>query len=96
MIDRDHPQVQARLCVHEALQRAVTEIDPAPDGEHAVLHSWVAVAVLNFADGAMQMYRVSSDALGEGELPPWTVQGLLGYAVNDWEPMGVEDDDDDA
>lgn len=70
--------------VHEAMQKMI-DIDPPKEGdEDYVLRSWAVVATLSYADGGNQMYRLSGNAVGE-QLAKWEADGLLHYALYDWE-----------
>lgn len=72
---------KSRPHVHEAVEEMIVLDPPDEDDGPAVVRSWVLVATVQYGDGGHQMYRVSSDAVGENELPQWERDGLLHYAI---------------
>jgi hypothetical protein len=61
-----------------------------------VVTGFVLVVELAGTGGARTLWTISSDALGEAELPTWTAEGLLNYAIREsmFDPLFAEEDDD--
>lgn len=90
-VDPDSPKVQARQRLHAAIKDAI-EDDPY-GGEPGMLKAWVCVYDVVQPDDSRAIFVYSSNAMGEVDLVPWERDGLLHYALYDFQ---ADDEDDDG
>lgn len=93
-MSRDADDVRREL--HEFIKEHTPFDTEPPDGtpDAGFPTAWVLLVEFQGSDGQRWMSKLSADAMGEEELPAWTLRGLCFEVAHHWKFIFQGDDDE--